>query len=133
MDNLSNRGSIGGEAVEFLGLLSVFWTRMSSKGIDFTRKRWRSKRRQGSNKTEIVFASEHNFTFTLMAVCSEDTFLYLFSFAPFCLLILELTPKNVQTKTRFKISLYFVMFSSSKVIQSKKYFYNPKEARNLAA
>ena len=23
-----------------LGLLSVFWTRMSSKGIDFTRKRW---------------------------------------------------------------------------------------------
>ena len=78
MDNLSNRGSIGGEAVEFLGLLSVFWTRMSSKGIDFTRKRWRSKRRQGSNKTEIVFASEHNFTFTLMAVCGEDTILHLF-------------------------------------------------------
>ena len=74
---------------------------MSSKGIDFTRKRWRSKRRQGSNKTEIVFASEHNFTFTLMAVCGEDTFLCLFSFAPFSLLILELTPKKFQTKIQF--------------------------------
>ena len=45
---------------------------MSSKGIDFTRKRWRSKRRQGSNKTEIVFAAKHYFTFTLMAACGED-------------------------------------------------------------
>lgn len=73
---------------------------MSSKGIDFTRKRWRSKRRQGSNKTEIVFASEHNFTFTLMAVCIEDTICTHF-FAPFSLLILELTPKNFQTKIQF--------------------------------